>query len=225
MRELSIFCDESGGMDGISKYRIVALVFHEQSDQISEAIARYESDLLNKGLEDIPFHASPLMYGKQPYRTIDLPSRRKMFASFSYFQTKLPFTYAVFSYKRNEFQNESEYIARLRKDLVVSLSNNLDYFQSFDTIKIYYDGGQPTITKALHDALEYELAKQALLYKDASPKDYRLSQVADYICAIELAALKFDAHEITATDEAFFGLSTVTFKRNYLAKIRKKRIS
>lgn len=45
------------------------------------------------------------------------------------------------------------------------------------------------------------------MYRRASPLDYRLSQVADYICTLELAALKFDAGETTATDEAFFGLS------------------
>ncbi len=119
-------------------------------------------------------------------------------------------------------QGENKYIARLKKDLVVFLSNNLDYFQSFDKVKIYYDDGQQTITNALHAAFEYELSKQALMYRNASPKEYRLSQVADYLCTLELTALKFDACEITSTDEVFFGLSATTFKRDYLKKVRKK---
>ncbi len=221
-RELSIFCDESGGMGGMSKYRLVTLVFHDQSDDISECISRYRKDLSNKGLEDIPFHASPLMYGKPPYGGIDIADRRRMFASFSYFQRGLPFRYAFFAYKRSEVDGEYRYIARLKRDMVVFLSDNLDYFQSFDKVKIYYDGGQRTITNALHAAFEYELSKEAVLYRNASPKEYRLSQVADYLCTLELAALKFDAREITSTDEAFFGLSATTFKRNYLKKARKK---
>ncbi len=222
MRELSIFCDESGGMNGTSKYRLVVLVFHDQGDDFSRDIARYQFDLANKNLNDIPFHASPLMYGKPPYDGIEMAVRRKMFASFSCFQRGLPFRYVCFAYKRSEVQGENKYVARLRRDLVVFLSDNLDFFQSFDKVKIYYDDGQQTITNALHAAFEYEFSRQALLYKNASPKEYRLSQVADYLCTLELTALKFDAHEITATDEAFFGLSAATFKRNYLKKARKK---
>lgn len=222
MRELSIFCDESGGMHGTSKYRIVVLLFHDQGIDIQEHIARYCLDLANKGLEDIPFHASPLMNGKRPYDQLDPASRRKMFASFSYFQSRLPYKYMLFAYKRSEIPGEVEYIARLRRDLVIFLSDNLGYFQSFDKVKIYYDDGQQTITNALHAAFEYELSKEALLYKNASPREYRLSQVADYLCTLELAALKFDANEITATDEMFFGLSAPKFKRDYLKKVRKK---
>ena len=145
-----------------------------------------------------------------------------MFASFAFFQKTLPFWYAVFSYKRSEIQGEDRYIARLKKDLVVFLADNLEFFQSFDLVKIYYDDGQRTITNALHAAFEYELSKQALLYRKASPKEYRLSQVADYLCTLELTALKFDAHETTSTDEAFFGISATTFKRDHLKKARKK---
>ena len=221
-RELSIFCDESGGMDGTSKYRLVSLVFHDQADDIASHISCYQQDLLSKGLEDIPFHASPLMYGKPPYDALDIAFRRRMFASFSFFQRKLPFRYVCFAYKRSEVSGEDKYIARLRRDLVVFLSDNLDYFHSFGKVKIYYDGGQQTISNALHAAFEYELSKEAILYRNASPKEYRLSQVADYLCTLELTALKFDAHEITSTDEAFFGLSAAAFKRDYLKKARKK---
>ncbi|MGN0072435.1 MAG: hypothetical protein ACI36W_01340 [Coriobacteriales bacterium] len=35
-------------------------------------IEAYERNLEDKGLANIPFHAGPLMYGKGPYRDIDL---------------------------------------------------------------------------------------------------------------------------------------------------------
>lgn len=221
-KEVSAFVDESGGMNGTSKYRLVTLVFHEQDAPIGDAISRYEADLAAKGLPDIPFHAGPLMYGKDAYRNLDLAARRRLFASFSYFQRKLPYRYHTFAYRRSEFADERAFMARLRRDLVVFLADHLERFQSFDDVKVYYDDGQQTISHALHEALEYEISAQALLYRRASPLDYRLSQVADYICTIELTALKFDAGETTATDEAFFGLAAPKFKRDYLKKVRSK---
>ena len=62
-KELSIFVDESGGQKGHSAYCIASLVFHEQSEELGESIRAYERDLQMKGLPNVPFHASPLMYG------------------------------------------------------------------------------------------------------------------------------------------------------------------
>ena len=53
--------------------------------------------------------------------------------------------------------------------------------------------------------------------------EYRLSQAADYACAVELAALKYQAREETATDRRFFG-SRQAFKRNVLKTVRKKAL-
>lgn len=223
-KELSIFTDESGSDGGHSVFRLVTLVFHDQDKHILDTIDRYERDLDSKGLADIPFHAGPLMYGKDAYKNVDIAERRKMFASFSFFQIKLPFRYHAFTYKRSEVPTEGQFAARLRRDLVVFLADNLDWIQSFDTIKLYYDNGQTSITRALHAALEYEVSMQTLMYRTASPSEYRLGQVADYICTLELTALKFDENLLTSTDETFFGLSATTFKRNYLKKLRRKAI-
>lgn len=52
---------------------------------------------------------------------------------------------------------------------------------------------------------------------------YCLFQVADFVCRIELTAVKYEAFETTATDAIFFGGSS-SFKKNYVKKIRKKRL-
>ena len=79
------------------------------------------------------------------------------------------------------------------------------------------------VTNALHDAAEYALHSDAIIYRNGSPKDYCLSQVADLICTFELTAIKYEAHEQTRTDERFFG-AFGSFKRNYLKKIRRKAL-
>ena len=78
MRELSIFVDESGS-DGLSdRYHLLTVVMHGQSDSIANSIETYEDALRAKGLPDIPFHASPLMNGKDPYSGLDLRTRKKL---------------------------------------------------------------------------------------------------------------------------------------------------
>lgn len=66
---------------------------------------------------------------------------------------------------------------------------------------------------ALQQALNYALAGNAVIYRNASPSDYVLEQAADLICAIEYTAIKYKTHTTTATDERFFGGST-NFKKD-----------
>lgn len=96
-------------------------------------------------------------------------------------------------------------------------------FKKFDLVKVYYDGGQHAVTQALHDALEYSLSREAVVYRSSTAAEYRLSQAADYACAVELTALKYQAHEETATDRRFFG-SWSSIRRNVLKTVRKKRL-
>ena len=53
--------------------------------------------------------------------------------------------------------------------------------------------------------------------------EYRLEQVADYLCTIEPAAVKHSAHEDGETYNKFFG-GIGAFKRDWLKQARRKRI-
>lgn len=72
-------------------------------------------------------------------------------------------------------------------------------------------------------AIEYALSRDTVVYRSAQPCEYRLSQVADYICTMELTAIKFAEHATTATDEKFFGKWS-DFKRGILKETRKKLV-
>ena len=48
-------------------------------------------------------------------------------------------------------------------------------------------------------------------------------QLADYICTLELTAIKYRDRCPTKTDETFFG-KWGSFKKNYLRKLRKHRL-
>ena len=222
MGELSIFVDESGSDDLRSQRYLVSLVFHDQSKPIDEAIGRYELSLREKGLPNIPFHASPLMNGKDEYEFIDMAERKRLLAAFFVFARSLPITYRVFVYQSKDFTPASLRVA-MERDIRLFMTDNLSLFQSFEVVKIYYDGGQSAVTQSLHGAVESVLAKRAFLFRKSSATQYRLSQVADFICTIELTALKYEAAEQTQTDDKVFGMKG-SFKKNYLKKMRRLAI-
>ena len=70
--------------------------------------------------------------------------------------------------------------------------------------------------------LRYRI-QDAVVYRSAQPSEYRLSQVADYICTMELTAIKYAEHAATATDEKFFGKWS-DFKKGILKETRKKLV-
>ena len=49
---------------------------------------------------------------------------------------------------------------------------------------MYYDNGQGAVSAALHDALDFVLAKNVADYRHAGPNARRLLQVADYVCTV-----------------------------------------
>lgn len=223
MRELSIFVDESGS-DGLSdRHYLLTVVMHNQSDSIATSIESYEGALRAKGLPNIPFHASPLMNGKDLYSGLDLGTRKMLLSSFRVFFRHMPVKYHTFAYSTRQFVSLEKLAGTMRRDIVNFLFDNLVELQAYDVIKVYYDNGQHSIAESLHRAIEYALSKDAVVYRSAQPSEYRLSQAADYICTMELTAIKYAEHAATATDEKFFGKWS-DFKKGILKETRKKLV-
>ncbi|WP_305296951.1 hypothetical protein [Parvibacter caecicola] len=137
---------------------------------------------------------------------------------------KLPIRHKTLAYRRSEIATLDRLIACIRRDFVVSISDNLDFFQSYENTNIYYDNGQHAVSEALHAAIELILSKNAVTYRDASPQDYVLSQVADFLCAIEHTAIKYEHHDEMRTDLKVFG-NVTEFKKGYLRHLRKKTLA
>lgn len=220
MAEISLFADESGECGTESKYYLLTLVFHEQDAVLDEQIALYERTLREKGLPDIPLHTSPLLNGNDEYRGMGIQDRKRLLQAFFTMLQHMPVKYHTFAYKKGDFESDAELIAKMRRDVVNLVFDNLEYLQRFDKVKVYYDDGQRAVTKSLHNAVEYALASGVVMYRDGNPREYRLAQAADLICALELTALKYEAKKSTKTDDRFFG-AFGSFKKNYLKKIRK----
>lgn len=222
-KELSIFVDESGDRVGLSKYYLLTLVMHNQSMSIADKITKYENSLAQKNLPNMPFHSEPLLNGRGDYRNLSIEARKKLFYSFNVLAQRLPISYKSFVYKRCEFMDPDILSVRMKRDISNLLFENLEFFQQFDEVKVYYDNGQDIVKRALDESFGFVLSAGVVRRRKTSMTDYRLEQVADYFCTIELAALKYEAREDGATYNKFFG-GVGTFKKNWLKQARRKLI-
>lgn len=222
-KELSIFVDESGDRGGKAPHYLLTLVFHDQADSITEAVTGYEGKLANADLPNIPFHSEPLMNGHKEYEHLGISQRKAMLTIFSSFVRQLPITYTTFVYRRKEFEELDKLTNRMKRDITEAMHDRLGYFQSFDDVKVYYDNGQDIVKRALDNAMSQALSKGVMERRKTSMTDYRLEQVADYLCTIELAAVKYAAKEDGETYNKFFG-GVGSFKKNWLKQARRKRL-
>lgn len=223
MSELSIFVDESGDKSNHAQYFILTLVLHDQSVSIASNISIYEQTLTDADIPNIPFHSEPLLNGHGDYAILTLERRKKILTAFSSLVRFLPIRYKAFVYKRAHFDSINKLAARMKHDISSMFFDNLEFFQSFEHVKIYYDNGQNIVKSALYDSVEFALSKQAVVRKRTTMTEYRLAQVADYLCTIELAAVKYAAKENGGTYDKFFG-GVGSFKKNWLKQARRKAI-
>ncbi len=134
-----------------------------------------------------------------------LEQRKKMMYSFNVLVQRPPIKYTTFAYRRSEFDDLAKLTARMKRDISGLPFGHLDFFQAFDDVRDYYDNGQDIVKRALDQSFGFALSKGILERRKTSMTDYRLEQAADYLCAIELAAIKYAAKEDGETYNKFFG--------------------
>lgn len=190
-RELGVFTDESGDRGGLSKYYLLTLVFRDQSGSILGVVGVYENSLREGNLSNIPLHSEPLLNGHGDYELLDISTRKRLLIGFGATVRHLPISCKTFVYKRGEIEDPSKLSAKMKRDISGILLDNLKFFQSFGDVKVYYDNDKDIVKQALDRSAGFVLPKNAAERKRVSMTDHRLEQVADYLCTIELAAIKY----------------------------------
>lgn len=223
MRELSVFCDESGDFGTTSSHApfyLVSLVFHEQDKTIDGYVERFESEMRTRGfIEYIPVHTAPLIRREERYAGVDGARRRKVFDILLAFARRCDISYKTFVVDKRLFGSGRDLEVRLAQEVGQFIRENLTYFHSFDRVVLYYDGGQKEISRTLELIFSSSLAH--IEFKTVQPKDYVLFQVADLACTLELVEARRAESGLTRSEDAFFG-GIQRFKRNYLKTIRQK---
>ena len=222
MHELSIFVDESGDFGEYAKhspYYAVTMIFHDQDNDISKQIAILNDNLKNLGYENVAVHTEPLIQRNEIYKNIEPNERRALFTKLYYFVLHCDIKYKTFLYEKIHFEDDMKLQARMAKDYSLFLRNNLDYFQNFDRVIVYYDNGQRQITRMLNAVMATELSDFEM--RKVSPVNYRLFQAADLICTLTLLQKRYDANKLTRSDMLLFH-SRKDLKKDFLKRIIEK---
>jgi len=206
LKELSIFIDESGDFGPLSKhtrYYIVALVFHEQQNDLTPLVSRFKELLRNCGHDFAKaIRTGPLIRREEPYHHQAILERRRQFFQLVTFVKKAPLTHKTFVFNKKVCGSGLELAAVIEKEIEAFINLHFSYFQSFDDVKIYYDNGQVEIKKIIRKTLGSLFFHPTI--RSAMPNDYFLLQVADYFCTIELLKQKLKCSETSKSEMLFF---------------------
>ena len=118
-----------------------------------------------------------------------------------------------------EYENKFKLEARIAKELSQFIRDNLSVFQEYEKVIVYYDNGQHELNRILNTVLATQLNNYDI--RRVIPSDYRLFQVADLICTLELLRIKTERGQLSNSEEKIFH-SKRELKRDFLKGIQKK---
>lgn len=219
---LSVFIDESGDFgpyEPHSPYYLISMVLHNQSTNISENIKIFDSHLSYLGYHNHAIHSSPLIRRESIYSNDSISERKRLFNALFNFARRLNFQYSYVKINKIDYPNQIAMTAKISKVLTDILRSKATFWNSFDKIIIYYDNGQVELTKILISV--FNTLYTHVEFRKVKPIDYKLFQIADLICTLELLAEKAENNSFTHSETAFFD-SIRDFKKNYLKHLKKK---
>ena len=221
---LSCFIDESGDFgpfEAHSPFYIVAIVLHDQKDDISSHIKALDDHLLYQGYSHHSLHTGPLIRREAVYANDLMEERKHLFNALFNFARRLPFQYLDIVVKKSECSSEIEQTAKISKALSDEIKSHESFFRSYDKIIVYYDNGQIELTKIITIVFSSLLSNVEI--RKVKPADYKLFQVADLICTLALLSEKASSNSFTKGETEFIG-SPRDFRKEYYRKIIKKRL-
>lgn len=202
---LSVFIDESGDFGPYeyhTPYYLVSMILHNQKNNVSENIMVFNSHLQNLGYKNHAIHTGPLIRRESVYSNVLMEERKRLFNALFNFARKLDFQYSCIKIKKNTCPDIISMTSKISKALVDILRNKESFWNSFDKVIIYYDNGQIELTKILTSV--FSTLYTHVEFRKVKPVDYKLFQVADLICTMELLAEKAESNSFTHSEKDFF---------------------
>lgn len=225
MKTISIFVDESGDFgryDKFSHYYVITMVIHNQDFNISEQISHLDRELSLMGISNHTVHTSPLIRREENYVNMLPNERRKIFSKLYYFAMNCDIQYKTFLYDKKDFTDSLKMEERMYRDMKGFFDESLSFFQSFENVVLYYDNGQQKLNHLLNLVLAACFSKYEI--RKIVPSEYKLFQVADLICTLELLNKKFETEEMTRSEKLIFHTKR-DFKKDFFKGLRKKSFS
>lgn len=219
-RRISIFVDESGdfGFKGdASDFYLFTLILHDQADDLTKQLEAFENRLSTLGFPNHCIHTAPIIRNENEYFHYGYEMRRSLMFTMRHFARNLPVKAKTFFFDKRQWDSKNKLQARIAKELGEFCRDNLAYFQSYDSRVLYYDNGQSELGSVLNTVFNTLLDVETK--REVNPSDYRLFQLADYICTLELVSIKAERHQLSKSEELFF--KTKELKKQFMKEIRK----
>lgn len=207
---LSVFVDESGRFrypDNDSRFYIIGMVFHKQSDDISDMISAFDRSIMDLGLdpESFVFHAGPLIRKEKGYEFFSRKLRGKIYSRMMAFARKIDFKWHCLYVDKKFINSSLQIVSQLQKQLDTFVHTHKEILDNVDKIRVYYDCGQSPVTNLLHSSFS-NIRNKVEFAENVQPKKYKLFQLADLICSLNLVQIKINSNEkLTDSEYSFFG--------------------
>ena len=224
MKILSAFVDESGmygtEVSHYAPYYIVALVLHDQSTNIYDSIEEFQRKMAQLGCSETVIHTGRLIRREEEYRDMLLLERKQIFNTIYNFARTVDIKYHSFMVEKKHVADDVELSYRLSKQLSSFLNKHLETLLEYDKIVVYYDYGQNELTKLLVSS--FNTAFKNVEIRKTQHSYYRLFNVADMFCTLELLSIKADRNQLTKSEIKFFK-SAKLLTKSYLRALGAKR--
>lgn len=224
MAELSIFIDESGDFGEITErpaYYLVTMVFHNQSININENISKLEESVRVSGFNVEYIHTGPVIRREDVFANYSIDERRKLIYKMLNFYNNCEIFHDTVIINRKEATDKLTFSGKLAKGITEMIRRHIEYFNQFDKVIVYYDNGQIELSSILNAVLTVLFGD--VEFRKAEPQKYRLLQVADFICSMELLKIKRDEKRLSKSEEKFF-YKPQELKKVFLKSIDKKKL-
>lgn len=195
------------------------MVFHNQDVDIQENILHLETELSYLGLKNLCIHTGPIIRKEEIYKEMNVIERRRIFNKMMAFIRSIDIQYKCFYIEKKHIEDSVEATGKLSKQISQFIREHFNEFLAFDAVKIYYDNGQIQISRLLSSVFNALLHNP--IFRKVMPADYKLFQVADFICTMELIKLKIENNIFSNSEMNFFG-NFRDLKQNYLKTLKKK---
>lgn len=224
MKELSVFIDESGDF-GESKnktdYYLVTFVFHSQEKDISCNVNKLEQSIKESNFDIEYIHTGPVIRKEDVFKKYSIDERRSLLYKMLNFFNHCPIYHETIVINRKEATDKVALSGKLARQISNSLMSHQKIFNEFDKVIVYYDNGQTELSAVLNAAFSFCFSN--VEFRKAEPQKYRLFQVADFVCSIELLKLKYHEKRLSKSEAKFF-YKPQELKKTFIKAIDKKHI-
>lgn len=185
IKRLNIFIDESGDfgfVKGSSDLYAVSFTLHESSNSINN-----ELNYLNRKLNELNYngmiHLAYLVAKRWDYSHFDLEKRKSIFWAIFYFSNRVKVKIKTIIIDKKYINKKMQLNIALAREIGKIITENKNYFNSFDKIVIYYDNGQETLATILDTLFATNPNVERRTEFDHAKK--RLFQVSDMLTVID----------------------------------------